>query len=74
MLVKLIFWCLVILIWKDGLERIYGMKFSYEEIWRDEIGNYKTVFVSELKIRKYPFSHGSISNFTNISIKKIKNL
>jgi len=34
--------------------------------------NYETVLVSELEIMKYPFSLGSISNFTNISIKKIK--
>jgi len=33
--------------------------------------NYETVFVSELKFMKYPFPQGSISNFTNISIKKI---
>jgi len=35
--------------------------------------NYKTVFVSKMKITKYLFPQESISNFTNILIKKIKN-
>jgi len=45
---------------------------SCEKIWGDEIENYEKALVSELEITKHPFSQGSISNFTNISIKKIK--
>jgi len=40
----------------------------------DEIGNYKTVVISELEITKHLFSQGSISNFIKISIKKIKKI
>jgi len=38
----------------------------------NEIENYETVIVSELEITKHLFSQGSINNFTNISIKKLK--
>jgi len=41
-------------------------------IWRDGIGNYEIALVSELEIIKQPFPQGSNSNFTNISIEKIK--
>ena len=65
---------LVALIWEDRSERIDTMRSSI--MWRniDEIGNYKTVVISELEITKHLFSQGSISNFIKISIKKIKKI
>jgi len=39
--------------WRMDQERFAGLHLQwYEEIWRDEIGNYKIVLVNEMKIMK----------------------
>ena len=44
--------CLVDLIWEDASLDIYRIG-SSEEIWYDEIENYKIVLVNEVEITKY---------------------
>ena len=67
--------CLVALIWEDELERI--CKMGSLLTWRDLKGWNWKLWNSPCKwIGNYehPFPQGSISNFTNISIKKIKKI